>query len=134
MIENKNIKDKSNRNISKLEINRVLVESYISKQKNNISNNSSPNTPKVNNQIVNIQNKDNNGDNTGRGPSYSISNENNINLSYHIKSFNLPLSIDKNSFIYLTSIPKKENNENNNTISFRKNYVITSSNIFIGAR
>ena len=136
MIENKNIKDKSNRDISNLVINRVVVESYINTQKKNISNNSNPNTTNINNQIANIQNKDNNGDTSGRGPSYSITNENTINLSYHVKSFNLPLSIDNNnnSFNYLTTIPKKENNETNNTISFRKNYVITSSNIFLGAR
>ena len=133
MIENKNIKDKTDRDLSKLKVNRVVVESYINTQKKNISNNSSPNTTNINNEILNIQNKDNNVT-PGRGPSYSICNENDINLSYHIKSFNLPLSIVNTFFNYLTSIPKKENNDTNNTISFRKNYVITRSNIFIGAR
>ena len=126
MIENKDIKASSNRDISKYEMNRVVVETYVSTR--TITNN---NTTSNINKILNFQNKDNNCDETVPTPSYSISQVNNINLIFHIKKFDLPLSTTNSSFNYLTQIAKKENNESKAN-SLRKNFVISRSTIFIG--
>ena len=124
MIENKDIKASTNRDNSKYEMNRVVVETYVRTVTNN-------NTTSGINKILNIQNKDNNCDETVPTPSYSICQVNNINLIFHIKKFDLPLSTTNSSFNYLTQILKKENNESK-TSSLRKNFVISRSNIFIG--
>ena len=126
MIENKDIKASSNRDISKYEMNRVVVETYVSTR--TITNN---NTTSNINKILNFQNKDNNCDETVPTPSYSISQVNNINLIFHIKKFDLPLSTTNSAFNYLTQIVKKENNESKAN-SLRKNFVISRSTIFIG--
>ena len=128
MIENKDIKASTNRDTSKYEMNRVVVETYVSTK-------TVPNNYEDDNfqKILNIQNKDNNCDEVVPTPSYSICQENNINLIYHIKKFDLPLSTTNSSLNYLMQIQKKDNNsDKSKTSSFRKNFVISRSNIFIG--
>ena len=128
MTENKDIKASTNRDISKYEMNRVVVETYVSTKTvpNNYENDNFQ-------KILNIQNKDNNCDEVVSTPSYSICQENNINLIYHIKKFDLPLSTTNSSLNYLIQIQKKDNNnDKSKTSSFRKNFVISRSNIFIG--
>ena len=129
MTENKDIKPSTNRDTSKYEINRVVVETYVSKC--TITNNNNNNAIDNIQNNINMKNIDNNCDEVKPTPSYSICQENNINLIYHIKKFDLPLSTTNSSINYLTEIIKKDNNESK-TGSFRKNFVISRSNIFIG--
>ena len=187
MIENNNIKSATNREQTNLEINRVVVESYTStrknKNKNEIENNTNNNLKNKVNIINNLKNKDNNGNeqeneinnessnnqNQNQNanivkniPSYSLCSQTNLTLTSHIKSFDLPLSINNSTLNYLISHPKKEsidnlevkeiieikekseikksveklenneNKENKEKNSFRKTLTISSSCIFIG--
>ena len=84
----------------------------------------------VNNNILNNLNKN--------IPELSLCKETNFNLTSHIKSFELPLSISKSSLNYLNK-QKIEKNELKQSIdnkeknTSRKNYIITTiSSIFIG--
>ena len=137
MIENNNIKSATNREQTNLEINRVVVESYTStrknKNKNEIENNTNNNLKNKVNIINNLKNKDNNGNeqeneinnessnnqNQNQNanivkniPSYSLCSQTNLTLTSHIKSFDLPLSINNSTLNYLISHPKKESIDN----------------------
>ena len=93
-----NLFNSNNEEIQNNEINKINV---------NISNNLEKNTPKA-------------------IPSFSICPQNNFNLSSHIKSFDLPLSINNSSLNYLS---KNEQREKNST---KNNLIISSLNsIFI---
>ena len=97
-IELDNLFNSNNEEIQNNEINKINV---------NISNNLEKNTPKA-------------------IPSFSICPQNNFNLSSHIKSFDLPLSINNSSLNYLS---KNEQREKNST---KNNLIISSLNsIFI---
>ena len=97
-IELDNLFNSNNEEIENNEINKINV---------NISNNLEKNTPKA-------------------IPSFSICPQNNFNLSSHIKSFDLPLSINNSSLNYLS---KNEQREKNST---KNNLIISSLNsIFI---
>ena len=97
-IELDNLFNSNNEEIQNNEINKINV---------NISNNLEKNTPKA-------------------IPLFSICPQNNFNLSSHIKSFDLPLSINNSSLNYLS---KNEQREKNST---KNNLIISSLNsIFI---
>lgn len=135
---NQDNKEKENNKFSKYEINKVVVESYIGISKNN-------NEGKENN----IKNIDNNGPDTTNDNNntshkaktmqiYSQCPQSNFNLTYHNKTFNLPLLINNSSsFSYFISPQNKksteikENKDTNENSSFKKNLAISTSSLFI---
>ena len=136
---NEDIKEKENEKskFSKYEINKVVVESYIGKS--NINNNGKENI---------IKNIDNNGPDTSANNNkmdeikpkqiFSQCPQCNFNLTYHIKTFNLPLLINnKSSLSYLITQQSKkiteikENKDNLESNSFKKGLAISTSSLFI---
>ena len=135
---------------SNLEINRVVIESYYGSNRRPESK-----IIKINNNVYNIKNIDNNmsrgnlnisDDNENKNknnistpkppqkPNYSISNQTNIYLVSHIKKFDSPLLINNNSFNFI--IKKNEQMNDNkvnqqNEIENKKMYLIKSFDIFI---
>ena len=135
---------------SNLEINRVVIESYYGSNRRPESK-----IIKINNNVYNIKNIDNNmsrgnlnisDDNENKNknnistpkppqkPNYSISNQTNIYLVSHIKKFDSPLLINNNSFNFI--IKKNEQMNDNkvnqqNEIENKKIYLIKSFDIFI---
>ena len=135
---------------SNLEINRVVIESYYGSNRRLESK-----IIKINNNVYNIKNIDNNmsrgnlnisDDNENKNknnistpkppqkPNYSISNQTNIYLVSHIKKFDSPLLINNNSFNFI--IKKNEQMNDNkvnqqNEIENKKMYLIKSFDIFI---
>ena len=137
---NQDIKEKEKSKFSKYEINKVVVESYIGTsnlnndgKENNIKNidNNGPDTSANNNKMNEVKPKE----------IYTQCPQTNFKLTYHIKTFNLPLLIkNDSSFSYYISQENKKNNEikenkenkdNLESNSFKKGLAISTSSLFI---
>ena len=134
---NQDIEEKEKSKFSKYEINKVVVESYIGTsnlnndgKENNIKNidNNDPDTSSNNNKMNEVKPKE----------IYTQCPQTNFNLTYHIKTFNLPLLINNDSsFSYYISHENKknteikENKDNLESNSFKKGLAISTSSLFI---
>ena len=144
-------KPKTGKENDNLEINRVVIESYYGSNRRPESK-----IIKINNNVYNIKNIDNN---MSRGnlneninketenknknvstikplpkPVYSSSNEANFYLISHIKKFDTPLLINNNSFNFFIKKNEQSNNNKANQqtgIENKKMYLIKSFDIFI---
>ena len=119
-------KPKTQKESNNLEINRVVIESYYGTNRKNESK-----IIKINNNVYNIKNIDNNmsrsnlneninQDNeiqlkskTLQKISYSSCNQTNFNIVSHIKKFDAPLLINNYSFNFFTKINEQLNNDIN---------------------
>ena len=110
-----NNKQKINKEKNSLQVNRVVIETYLGKNKKNENK-----VIKVNNNVYNIKNIDNNmsrgnlneykssdsinispkkeNQKIDRKSSYLLSNQENFNIISHIKKFDAPLLINNSSF------------------------------------
>ena len=148
-----NNKQKINKEKNSLQVNRVVIETYLGKNKKNENK-----VIKVNNKVYNIKNIDNNmsrgnlneykssdsinispkkeNQKIDRKSSYLLSNQENFNIISHIKKFDAPLLINNSSFNIICEkkeIINSEKKEKENSQTTKKiNYEIISSNIFIG--
>ena len=135
MIDNNKIRSATNRDQTNYEINRVVVESYISMRLNNVKNqdNNLKNAQNNKNNNVNSKNIENN-NNSKKIVSYSPSPQEKITLISRIKSFNLPLSINGTSLNYIVKTEIKQEKENNiGNILPKQNYSITKTSVSIKA-
>ena len=143
-------KQQINKEKNNFQINRVVIQTYLGNNKKNENA-----IIKVNNNVYNIKNIDNNmsrgnlneniiSDNKNikkeiqkiniKSP-YLLSNQTNFNIISHIKRFDLPLLINNSSFNLICKkkeIVNNKNNENSKKLVNKRNYEIISSNIFIG--
>ena len=142
--KNKSNKEKTNKDKNYFQVNRVVIESYLGKN-NNKNNKTECKTIKVNNNVYNIKNIDNNMSHGNLNENVSqssfknlvvqynneICNQTNFNLVSHIKSFNLPLLISNYSLNY--KLQMKEQKKNNPELKqfIEHKYQIISSNLFI---
>ena len=148
-----NNKQKINKEKNSLQVNRVVIETCLGKNKKNENK-----VIKVNNNVYNIKNIDNNmsrgnlneykssdsinispkkeNQKIDRKSSYLLSNQENFNIISHIKKFDAPLLINNSSFNIICEkkeIINSEKKEKENSQTTKKiNYEIISSNIFIG--
>ena len=142
--KNKSNKEKTNKDKNNFQVNRVVIESYLGKN-NNKNNKTECKTIKVNNNVYNIKNIDNNMSHGNLNENVSqssfknlvvqynneICNQTNFNLVSHIKSFNLPLLISNYSLNY--KLQMKEQKKNNPELKqyIGHEYQIISFNLFI---
>ena len=144
--KNQTNKQKTNKENNNLQINRVAIEAYLGNNKK-----SENKILKINNNIYNIKNIDNNmshgnlneiktlDDNNERNTKnknpqkilYQLSNQTNFKIVSHIKKFDSPLLINNSSFNFIS---KNLNNAKNKKIQNYKTYEINNSNIFISGK
>ena len=144
--KNQTNKQKTNKENNNLQINRVAIEAYLGNNKK-----SENKILKINNNIYNIKNIDNNmshgnlneiktlDDNNERNTKnknpqkilYQLSNQTNFKIVSHIKKFDSPLLINNSSFNFIS---KNLNNSKNKKIQNYKTYEINNSNIFISGK
>lgn len=144
--KNQTNKQKTNKENNNLQINRVAIEAYLGNNKK-----SENKILKINNNIYNIKNIDNNmshgnlneiktlDDNNERNTKnknpqkilYQLSNQTNFKIVSHIKKFDSPLLINNSSFNFFS---KNISNAKNKKIQNYKTYEINNSNIFISGK
>lgn len=148
--KNESNNQKMNKEKKGFQVNRVVIETYLGNNKKNENK-----IIKVNNNVYNIKNIDNN---MSRGnlneniiqdnkslikenqkiitkASYFLSKQTNFNIFSHIKKFDAPLLINNSSFNLICKnigINNDKKNENSKKLLNKKNYEIVSSNIFVG--
>ena len=123
---------------SKYEINKVVVESYIGTSKINYDEKENKIKNIDNNGPDTNANNDKNNEEVKPKPILSQCPQTNFNLTYHIKTFDLPLLINNSSSLsYLISQPikkndeVKENKDSTEVNSFKKGLAISTSSLFI---
>ena len=150
--QNQSNKKKTNYENNDLQINTVAIEANVGNNKKNDNK-----ILKINNNIYNIKNIDNNmshgnlndiktsNNNSERNIKnknlqknlYQFSNQTNFKIVSHIKKFDSPLLINNYALNFIGKSSNQVNNkkfENNSIIENCKNYEINKSNIFISGK